>query len=310
LNFAPVYLYDLVMQNHIKKLLFTTSLLTFAFGAFAKVQEQMNLGANTKAGKYIDIDDIKVYYETYGKGEPLLLLHGNGGSMSGFMRQIPELSKHYKVIAVDSRSHGRTSDSSKELTFTLMASDMSELIKKLNLGSVHVLGQSDGGIIGLELALAHPEQVKKLMTFGANYTSKGWEAKPDDIEMSENDSLLKYMHTFYVKVLKNRPKATDALKKKYKDLDDKYPNLTRDQLKTINTPVLIASGDHDLISLEHTVDLFTHLPHAQLFVVPGATHSVLMEQPELINAAILKFMKTPFRDLDRSYMDKLRKKLT
>ena len=104
--------------------------------------------------------------------------------------QIPELSKHFKVIAVDSRAQGRSTDSDKEITYALMASDMNELIDKLKLGSVYVVGWSDGGNIGLELAFAHPEKVKKLVTFGANYTYENFMAAPDSVVMDPNDSLI------------------------------------------------------------------------------------------------------------------------
>ena len=146
-------------------------------------ENQIDFGSNPAAGKYIDVNDIKVYYEIYGEGEPLLLLHGNSGSIENFIYQIPELSKHFKVIAVDSRAQGRTSDSDQEITYALMASDMSELIDKLNLGKVNVVGWSDGGNIGLELAFAHPEKVLKVVAFGANYTYENWMAPPDSVVM-------------------------------------------------------------------------------------------------------------------------------
>lgn len=129
-------------------------------------EDKIDYGSNQAVGKYADVNDIKIYYETYGEGEPLLLLHGNGGSIEGFINQIPELSKHFKVIAVDSRAQGRTTDSDQEITYALMASDMATLIDKLNLGKVNVVGWSDGGIIGLELAYAYPEKVLKVVTFG------------------------------------------------------------------------------------------------------------------------------------------------
>jgi len=113
---------------------FVTILLLLLFTTAAECQ--INYGSNKQVGKYANVNDIKVYYEIYGAGEPLLLLHGNSGSIENFLYQIPDLSKKYKVIAVDSRAQGRSTDSDKEITYALMASDMSELIDKLNLGSV------------------------------------------------------------------------------------------------------------------------------------------------------------------------------
>jgi pimeloyl-ACP methyl ester carboxylesterase len=155
-----------------------------------QTKKQVDYGSNSKIGKYVDVNDIRIYYEIYGEGDPLLLLHGNSGSIESFIYQIPELSKHFKVIAVDSRAQGRTSDSDQEITYALMASDMSELIDKLNLGKVDVVGWSDGGNIGLELAYAHPEKVLKVVTFGANYTNENWMAPGHSVVMDPNDPLI------------------------------------------------------------------------------------------------------------------------
>jgi pimeloyl-ACP methyl ester carboxylesterase len=264
-------------------------------------------GSNEQAGKYIDINDIRIYYETYGEGEPLLLLHGNGGSIENFLLQIPEFSKHFKVIALDSRAQGRTTDSDKEISYTLMASDMAALIDKLNLGSVYVVGWSDGGIIGMELAYAHPDKVKKLVTIGANYSNKNYDAHGNNIRMDSKDTLVirsrkfaeKYKNT--LERLSPNPEKIPEIRRKLKNLMEKYPNFTEKQLQEIKTPTLVIVGDHDIISLDHTVSLFASLPHSELFVIPGATHIVPVEQPDLLNSVIVHFLQTPFRDIDRYY---------
>jgi pimeloyl-ACP methyl ester carboxylesterase len=262
---------------------------------------QINYGSNEQAGKYADVNGIKIYYEIYGAGEPLLLLHGQGGSIQTFLLQIPELSKHFKVIAVDSRAQGKSTDSDKEITYALMASDMSALMDKLNLTSAYVVGWSDGGNIGLELALAQPQKVKKLVTFGANYTHENFMAPPDSVTMDPNDPRLLKTTPVLMKFKEGLDKLSPAVRKKLSDLVEKYPNLTVEQLKQIKVPVLVVVGDRDLIDLDQTVSLFRSLPHSQLLIVPGASHAVPIEQPELINSQVIKFLSTPFRDLDRYY---------
>jgi pimeloyl-ACP methyl ester carboxylesterase len=264
----------------------------------------VDYGSNEKVGNYIDVNGIKIYYEIYGEGEPLLLLHGNSGSINSFGYQIPELSKHFKVIAVDSRAQGRSSDSKKEITYALMASDMSELIEKLKLGSVYVVGWSDGGNIGLELALNHPGKIKKLITFGANFTWENFFATPDSVTMDPNDPLIVKVTPILQKYKAGMDKITPEIKKKLSTLMEKFPNLTVEQLRQIKIPVLVVAGDHDLINIDHTVTLFKNLPHAQLFIVPGAAHTVVVEQPELINSEIIKFLNTPYRDIDSYYLFK------
>ena len=262
---------------------------------------QIRYGSNERVGKYADVNGIRVYYEIYGAGEPLLLLHGNSGSMESFSQQIPELSKHFKVIAVDSRAQGKSTDSDKEITYALMASDMSALMDKLNLTSAYVVGWSDGGNIGLELALAQPQKVKKLVTFGANYTHENFMAPPDSVTMDPNDPRLLKVTPMLQKLKEGLDKLSPAVRKKLSDLGEKYPNLTVEQLKQIKVPVLVVVGDRDLIDLDQTVSLFRSLPHSQLLIVPGASHAVPIEQPELINSQVIKFLSTPFRDLDRYY---------
>jgi pimeloyl-ACP methyl ester carboxylesterase len=297
-------------QSATVKNLLVPLLFLILFACKPSTNNPVPYGSNSKAGKYVDVNDIRVYYETYGEGEPLLLFHGNGGSIKDFICQIPELSKHFKVIAVDSRAQGRTTDSDQEITYALMASDMSELIDKLNLGKVNVVGWSDGGNIGLELAFAHPEKVLKVITFGANYTWENCEAKPDSVVMDPHDPLIIQTSDL---IKRNRaangnlsidPQRIPLINKKLKVLMEKYPNFTPDQLKTIQVPFMIVAGDHDLISLDQTISLFTNLPKAQLFIVPHSSHISLIEYPELINSEIVRFLKAPYSDIDRFYFCK------
>jgi pimeloyl-ACP methyl ester carboxylesterase len=283
---------------------FVTILLLLLFTTAAGCQ--INCGSNKHVGKYANVNDIKVYYETYGAGEPLLLLHGNSGSTEQFLLQIPELSKHFRVIAVDSRAQGKSTDSDKEITYALMASDMSALIDKLNLGSVYVVGWSDGGNIGLELAFAHPQKVKKLVTFGANYTHENAMAPPDSVAMDANDPRITFLKTapmlnMIKKYKEGMDKLSPVVRKKLADLMEKYPNFTVEQVKQIKVPVLVVVGDRDAINLDQTISLFSSLPHSQLFIVPGASHMVPVEQPTLVNSQVIKFLSTPYHDLDHYY---------
>ena len=277
------------------------TVISFLLLAHFPAECQIHYGTNQKVGKYIEVNDIKVYYEVYGAGEPLLLLHGNSGSIANFVYQIPALSRHFKVVAVDSRGQGQSTDSQKEITYALMASDMSELIDKLNLGSVHVVGWSDGGNIGLELALAHRAKVKKLVAIGANYTHENWMAPPDSVVMEANDPRMTKAIALMKEYKKGMDRLSPVVKKKLNDLMENHPNLIKDQLKTITTPTLIVVGDRDAINMDQTVALFTCLPHSQLFIVPGATHLVPIERSELVNSEMIRFLSTPFRDLDRYY---------
>src|SRR6476620_1189095 len=152
------------------KLFFTSFfLLVFKTYLFAQTPFDTTIyGRNPKAGHYVNTRGFKMYYETYGNGEPLLIIHGNGGSINNFVYQIPYFSKEYKVVVADSRAQGKSTDNNDSLSYEMMADDLNALLDSLYLDSCYVIGWSDGGINGLLLAIRHPKKVKKLAVTGAN----------------------------------------------------------------------------------------------------------------------------------------------
>jgi len=273
----------------------------------AKQATSFEYGSNIAAGKYIDIDDVKLYYEVYGEGQPIILLHGNGSSIASFNNQIPALSSKYKVYAIDSRAQGRSSDSTKELSYKLMANDIASFIKTLNLLNANIVGWSDGGNIGIELAFAYPELVNKVVTIGANYNHENFLAEVDRFEMEKDDPLIvktadwvRLNHNSLERLSSN-PAKLPIIRKKLAKLMDKYPNFTADSLKRIQTPFLVIASDHDIITIDHSVSLYKHLPNAYLFIVPNASHLSLAEFPNLINGEIIRFLDNPYRRIDKYY---------
>src|SRR5450432_1033985 len=140
-------------------------------------------GNNPAAGKYYDIRGLKMYCEVYGEGQPLLIIHGNGGSINNFVYQIPYFSKKYKAIIADSRAQGKSKDDGDSLSYEMMADDYAALLTAMKIDSAYVIGWSDGGINGLLLAIRHPEKVKKLAVTGANLTPDTSAVNQDVIEM-------------------------------------------------------------------------------------------------------------------------------
>src|SRR5580658_7804341 len=140
------------------KLKLTLILLFVAFAQITFAQESAPIdttkfGRNPAVGKYADIRGFKMYYETYGKGEPLLIIHGNGGSIVNFSNQIPYFAKKYQVILADSRAQGKSVDPTDSLSYEMMTDDLNALLDNLHLKSCYVIGWSDGGINGLLLAI-------------------------------------------------------------------------------------------------------------------------------------------------------------
>jgi len=238
----------------------------------------LNYGSD-KVGKYADVNGIKLYYEIYGEGHPLVVLHGNGGSIKSAAPHYPELIKKYKVIAIDSRGQGRSTDTDDELTYYQMAADVNALLNKLNIDSVFIWGQSDGAIIGLILAMDYPEKVKKVLAFGANIQPDSlavfsWAIKSDE------------------KTLKT---TTDAKVRKLITLMVKYPTIPYSKLSQIKAPVLIMVGDRDVIRPEHTLKLFQNIPNSQLCILPGTTHGAAWAKKKLFLQILVDFFDKPFK---------------
>ena len=229
--------------------------------------------------KYLDVNGVKLYYEIYGEGEPLLMIHGNGGSFICFENQVSEFSKHFKVILVDCRGRGNSSyQKGVELTFDLQVDDINLFLDKLNIQKTNILGWSDGGIIGLLLALKHPEKVAKLVTSGANIFPEGVvyfdEMKKTTVELES----------------KNKNHEND-LALDLNNLDLNYPNLKFSDLNAIKSKTLIIAGDHDVIKGEHTLKMYESIPNAQLAILPNSSHSALIKNSKLFNEIVLPFLK-------------------
>lgn len=238
--------------------------------------EKINFGDNPAAAHFADVNGIKLYYETYGAGEPLVMLHGNGGSIKAFRNQIPFFSKYYQVIAIDSRLQGKSGGSPDKISYEQMASDFCALLDQLNIKSAYVLGWSDGGIDGILMALNCPDRVKKLAASGANTV-------PDSTALSQLD--IEEMK----KVVAN-PRAS-AKEKALNQMMIDQPNIAYSELGEIKCPVLIMAGDRDMIKPEHTLKIFQSIPGASLCIFPDSHHGVCQQHPDLFNETVLRFFR-------------------
>jgi pimeloyl-ACP methyl ester carboxylesterase len=243
-------------------------------------------GKNAAAGKYYDIRGVKLYAETYGNGKPLLLIHGNGGSIEAFSNNIPYFAKKYKVIAVDSRAHGKSTDAADSLSFEQMADDFAGLLDVMHIDSAYVIGWSDGGINALELAMRHPKKVIKLASTGANLwpDSTGivpqyWKGEQKQFEKDKNT------------VWKTAKEKNDW---KIFMLDWLQPNIKLTELKKIQCPSLIIGGDHDVIPIPHTVQIYQGITKAYLWIVPNSGHPTLIEHKDEFNKIVDDFFQQPF----------------
>jgi pimeloyl-ACP methyl ester carboxylesterase len=250
---------------------------------------QVPYGDNKAAGHYLDTRGFKMYYETYGQGAPLLMLHMNGESIKVFANQIPYFSRQYRVIAVDTRAHGKSVDTRDSLTFEMMADDVNALLDSLHLDSCYVIGWSDGGISALLLALRHPEKVKKMVVSGPNLWPDTTGVAPYIYHYMEKeaDSL---RHHPLTTAGKNLLKTTE--------LDLYQPHMTLEQLHAIRCPTLVVGGDHDGIPSLHLWQIQQNIPQSYLWIVPNSGHSVVIYKKDQFNPLVNDFFNQPYRKIE------------
>jgi len=240
---------------------------------------------------YAEINDIRMYYEVHGAGEPVILLHGGSTSGAVWSQQLPILAEKYRVIVPDLRAHGRTNDGAGPLTYAGMTEDVVALLDRLGVERAHVIGWSMGGAIGLHLAVAHPERVGKLVLLGAPYHRDGLEddfrewfrtAAPGDWSQEAIE--------FY-RANAPDPGHWDVFFGKLRDMVMAEPNFTEADLARVRASTLVVYGrEETVIRPAHMEAMARAIPGAELRVIEGTGHHAYMERPDEFNAAIVEFL--------------------
>ncbi|HSS68964.1 MAG TPA: alpha/beta hydrolase [Nocardioidaceae bacterium] len=224
---------------------------------------------------YADVNGLQMYYDMQGDGAPLVQLHG--GTCTNDQLEVEFFAETFQVIAPEQMGHGRTRDDiSRPFHYHDMAEDTVALLRHLQIESALVLGFSDGGVVGLDMAINHPDVVSRLVVTGANFskdacTAGGWEfimtVNPDDWPQQEHDE--------YNRLSPDGPSHWPVVLDRLRRMWLLEPNITADQLGRIKTPTLVIAGDRDFIQIEHTAALFRAIPDAQLCVLPGTGHGAM-----------------------------------
>ena len=244
-------------------------------------------GSNAAAGNSFVFDGAPFYYETYGHGTPLLLIHGNGESIGSFKEQIGAFAKHHRVIAMDSRGQGKSELGTIPLTYEAMAEDTNALLDHLELRQVKVLGWSDGGIIGLLLTIHHPDKVSMLAVMGANL-------RPEAAYPWALDGIVRLRDRITAQLANARNPKPLQLQLQLLDLLGNQPHIPLSDLGKIQIPTLVMAADRDVIRDEHTLSMFHAIPKSQLAIFPGATHMIPLQDPSRFNKTVLDFFDEPF----------------
>ncbi len=247
--------------------------------------------AGTVAG-VADVDGIRLAYATLGASEgdapPVVLLHGGLANFDYWGHQVEALKAHHRVILVDSRGHGRSTRDARPFGYDLMADDVVALLDVLRVPRADVVGWSDGGILGLDLAMRHPARVRRVFAFAANSVTAG--VKPD---VEHDPTFARFIARAGGEYgrLSPTPREYDAFVKQIGHMWDSQPNWGDADLKRITAPVLIADGDHDeAIFRAHTEYLAATIPGAGLLILPDVSHFAFLQDPTLFDAALLDFL--------------------
>lgn len=272
---APAASADYVMPDSLRYLRYLSG------GSLARPSSH-HYGDSAAVGRYVAVPGARLYYETYGQGPPLLLLHGNGQSISAFSQQIGPLTRHFRVIAVDTRGQGKSLETvPQELTYDLFAADMRLLLDSLHISRTDVLGWSDGGNTGLKLALHDPSYVNRLVVMGANLFPT-----PEALESGVLQLFRKQLQA-----LAPRHDAPAETQKRLLRLLLEQPQMRFEELQAIKAPTLVLAGQYDVVMEKHTRAISDYIKGAQLTIFPGASHYAPQEIPEQFNARVEQFLR-------------------
>lgn len=253
------------------------------------VNAQIKYGSNN--GKYLTIKRTQIYYEVYGKGTPLLLVHGAFGGIIDFEKVIPLFAKKYRVIITDAPGLGRSDYSENKLSYNLLADYQSEIINSLKLDSLYVLGWSDGAVTGLILTKNRPDKVKKLIVCGPNYKANAVK-NLDELKNWTNTAWVETNWsnwvTYYKKTapLKDWKRYVDEIKDMW--FQEQY--FPKSDLETIKVPTLVVYGDNDMYTLEHGIEIHNAIKNSQFCVIPNCSHDIFEEKPEFISRISIDFL--------------------
>lgn len=245
-------------------------------------------GTNTQAGHYVQVGDAKIYYEVYGSGKPIVLLHGGiMGSIGEMAQFIDSLKSNYQVIAMATRGHGKSEIGTAQITYELKANDVMAVVNAVTKDDVLMLGFSDGAYTSYKVASMYPERVKKLIAIGAGEQIPGLRKVVFSGQMFDPESEL------WKQKLAITPQP-ERIKEFWKGMENFYNTMTasKELFMSIKCPVLVMAGELDLNApLPTVINAYNMIPKSQLSIIPNAGHVVFMQNFAAVWASMVPFLK-------------------
>jgi pimeloyl-ACP methyl ester carboxylesterase len=235
----------------------------------------------------VQVDGIRLWYAVFGHGSPVILLHGGLANSNYWGLQVPALAPHFEVIVVDSRGHGRSTWDGQPITYHLMATDVLALMDALDIPQAALVGWSDGAIIGLDIAIHHPDRLTRLFAFGANSSLSGVKSA----ELSPTFAAYQSRTQDEYRKLSPRPSEFKAFLAQLNKMWNTEPTFSDAQLRTITTPTWIVDGDRDeIIKREDTDRMARLIPGAREMILSRTSHFAFLQDPKQFNEALLRFL--------------------
>jgi pimeloyl-ACP methyl ester carboxylesterase len=237
---------------------------------------------------YIDLDGVRTWYDESGVGEPLVLLHPGGAGVDSraFGPNLDAMTKRFRTFTPERRAHGRTPDVEGPITFEDMAQDAIRFVEQVIGGPTKLIGVSDGAIVGLLVALRRPDLVTRLVFVAGVFHHTGWWPQVIDPKNEPPD----FLASSYAELSPDGEAHYPIVVEKLSHMHQTEPSLTDEDLGAIGCRTLVMLGDDDEVRLEHGIALFRAIPNAELAVIPGSSHGLLVEKPELCNSMIVDFL--------------------
>jgi pimeloyl-ACP methyl ester carboxylesterase len=229
---------------------------------------------------------VSMWFAECGQGDPLVLLHPAPVDSRAFAANVDGLARHFHIYAPDRRGHGHTPDPGGPMSFELMASDTIRFLESVVGGPAHLLGYSDGAVVALLTAMRRPDLVRRLVFAAGVFHRDGW---ADGVLDNDADPP-EFMRDSYAEISPDGREHFDVVMAKLADEHRHEPSLAERDLQTLATRTLIMVGDDDEVRLEHAVAMYRVIADAELAVVPGTSHGLLPEKPELCNQIITDFL--------------------
>lgn len=234
---------------------------------------------------------VDTHHETWGAGEPVLFLHGGYSSLETMRPQMDALSSTFTVYAPDRPGHGGTADLDGAITYPQSVADTLAYLDAVGVESAHVVGFSDGAIIGLMMAMDHPGRIRSLVAISGNLDPSGFvDGTIDDEDDSDGEAAAVEVPPAEAVAPAEAAASADPVLDKLMHLWTHEPHIDPAELASIAVPTLVMAGDHDVISLEHSALIAKSVSGGQLCIVPGAGHGLLDERPEFVTFAIQEFL--------------------